>query len=94
MPFPWRTNECEVRYFRGHGLFPSIFCTRENSGNDPLKRSDLFLCSLDFLGVDVADRRDFRMSFLHQPIEHVNQALAAVAETKKSNSNLGDGSGF
>ena len=52
---------------------------------------DLLLGAADFGRVDVADGRDFGMAFLYEPIEHVNEALAAVAQSEDGDAHPRDG---
>ena len=55
-----------------------------------MKLGNLFLGALNFGRVDVADGRDFGVAFLYEPIQHVNQALSAVAQPKHSNAHPRD----
>ena len=56
-----------------------------------MKFSNLVLGSAYFSGIDVADGRDFGMAFLYEPIEHINEALAAVAQSEDGDAHPRDG---
>ena len=65
------------------------------SGEDPgrglLEFGDLLLGAADFGRIDVADGCDFGVAFLHEPIQHVNEALASVAQSEDGNAHPRDG---
>jgi hypothetical protein len=45
-------------------------------------------------GVDVADGRDFGVAFSHEPLQHVDQAAAPVAEPDEGDAHFRQGFGL
>ena len=89
--FPRGADQGHVRHIVRHGLHPSVRRSGEDPGHGLLEFGDLLLGAADFGRVDVADGRDFGVAFLHEPIQHVNEALASVAQSEDRNAHPRDG---
>ena len=89
--FPRGADQRHVRHVVRHGLHPGVRRAGEDPGRGLLEFGDLLLGAADFGRVDVADGRDFGVAFLHEPIQHVNEALASVAQSEDRNAHLRDG---
>ena len=91
MPLPGSTDQDHVRHVGRAGFLPRVVVSGEDAGSVGLELGNAVERPLDLVGIDVADGGDLGVSPANQPLKHVDQAAAPVAQTEQGNPHGGQG---
>jgi len=94
VPFPRGADQGQVGHLCAAGGFPCCVTSGECPRGVLLEFCNARRGLFNLGGVDVADGCDFGVAFSHEPLQHVDQAAAPVAEPDEGDAHLGQGFGL